>query len=165
MKPVSQLGLGLDEAWDEWLIKSIEENPTDRFQFAREMADDLNRRFAPIGKPRDSVGQQKAPADSLPKRKSGRPDSENKGTIPKVGFAVLEPRSGNKMLWCQPGSFMMGSPWDEPGRGFDEIQHEVTFSKGFWLCEYPVSQRVWEESMGTRPSLFKGDNLPLDTVS
>jgi formylglycine-generating enzyme required for sulfatase activity len=165
MKPVSQLGLGLDEAWDEWLIKSIEEDPSDRFQVAREMADDLNLRFAPIGKTGDFAGQEKPPADSSSDRKSGTQESETKVQMPKEGFAFLERSSGNKMLWCQPGAFMMGSPWDEAGRGFDEIQQEVSLSKGFWLCEYSVSQKQWEESMGTSPSLYKGDSLPLDTVS
>jgi formylglycine-generating enzyme len=165
MKPVSQLGLGLDEAWDDWLIKSIEENQGDRFQTAREMADDLNLRFAPRAQAGKSEAKERSSADSSPDKSSGTQESETKAEMPKEGFAFFEPSSGNKMLWCQPGSFLMGSPWDEEGRGFDEIQHEVSFSTGFWLCEYPVSQKQWEQLMDSCPSLYKGDSLPLDTVS
>lgn len=51
--------------------------------------------------------------------------------------------------WCPPGTFMMGSPEDEPGRSNDELQHEVTLTKGFWMLETPVTQRMWTSVMMT----------------
>ena len=49
-------------------------------------------------------------------------------------------------LWCPElvvipaGSFIMGSPDDEPGRDSDEgPQHEVTFAQPFALARYPVT--------------------------
>ena len=38
---------------------------------------------------------------------------------------------GIEMVWIEPGTFTMGSPTSEPSRNTDEIQHQVTVSKGF----------------------------------
>jgi len=62
------------------------------------------------------------------------------------------------------GTFTMGSPANEPGRDSDEVRHQVTVS-GFYLEKYEVTQKEWREVMGTNPSNFKGDNLPVDSVS
>ena len=67
--------------------------------------------------------------------------------------------------WCEPGSFLMGSPEDEPLRSTSETQHEVTFSKGFWIADTAVTQGLWEAVMDDNPSNFKGENRPVDTVS
>ena len=53
-----------------------------------------------------------------------------------------------RLLWIQAGMFVMGSPHNEPGRRFDEIQHRVIISEGFWLAETPVTQELWESVMG-----------------
>lgn len=50
--------------------------------------------------------------------------------------------------WCPAGSFMMGSPLKEHGRGIDEIQHKVTLTKGFWILETEVTQKQWKAIMG-----------------
>jgi formylglycine-generating enzyme required for sulfatase activity len=59
----------------------------------------------------------------------------------------------------------MGSPANEPGR-FDREgpQHQVTVS-GFYMGKYQVTQKEYQEIMGTNPSQFKGDNLPVGMVS
>ena len=54
-------------------------------------------------------------------------------------------------VWIEPGSFLMGSPESEPGREIDEIQHDVTISRGFYLGKYVISQGQWTEVMGTAP--------------
>lgn len=39
-----------------------------------------------------------------------------------------------KMVWIDPGTFLMGSPEDEVGAAFDEKpQHPVTLTQGFYL--------------------------------
>jgi formylglycine-generating enzyme required for sulfatase activity len=73
--------------------------------------------------------------------------------------------SGLKMIWVEPGTFTMGSPGSEPGRGSDEIQHEVTLTQGYWLGENEVTQALYEEVMGVNPSHFKGPELPVEKVS
>ena len=67
--------------------------------------------------------------------------------------------------WCEPGTFLMGSPVDEPKRENDETQHPVTLTRGFWIAETPVTQALWEIFMGDNPSEFKGAKLPVEKVS
>ena len=62
------------------------------------------------------------------------------------------------------GSFIMGSPANEAGRSDDEIQHQVTLSS-YYMGNYPVTQKEYEEMMGTNPSFFKGPNLPVEQIS
>jgi formylglycine-generating enzyme required for sulfatase activity len=67
-----------------------------------------------------------------------------------------------EMIWVEPGTFAMGSPWSEPDRLSDETQHEVTLTKGYWLAKYELTQAQWKAVMGTDPSYFKGDSLPVE---
>ena len=80
-------------------------------------------------------------------------------TIKLPGGATME------MIWCEPGSFMMGSPITERGRFDDEPLHMVTLTKGFWLGKYEVTQRQWESVMGDNPSKFKAPDRPVDAGS
>ena len=63
------------------------------------------------------------------------------------------------------GTFMMGSPTSEVGRDNDESQVRVTISRPFYLGKYEVTQKQWRAVMGTDPSEFKGDDLPVEMVS
>ena len=67
--------------------------------------------------------------------------------------------------WCEPETFLMGSPADETERYYDETQHQVTLSRGFWIAETPVTQALWEIFMGDNPRRFKGAELPVEQVS
>jgi formylglycine-generating enzyme required for sulfatase activity len=69
--------------------------------------------------------------------------------------------------WCPAGTFLMGSPNSESDRYFDndETQHRVTLSRGFWMQETEVTQEQWQSVMGSNPSQFKGNQLPVETVS
>jgi len=62
------------------------------------------------------------------------------------------------------GEFMMGSP---KGEGYDDErpQHKVVFAKPFYMGKYPVTQQQWQAVMGNNPSRFKGEKLPVETVS
>ncbi|WP_372368117.1 formylglycine-generating enzyme family protein [Candidatus Uabimicrobium sp. HlEnr_7] len=68
------------------------------------------------------------------------------------------------MRWIRPGTFMIGSPETEEDREEDEVQHQVTISKGFWLAETACTQELWEAVMENNPSEFKGDKKPVDSV-
>ncbi len=70
-----------------------------------------------------------------------------------------------EMVYVAPGSFMMGSPGSEEGRGDDETQHRVTLTKGYWLGKYEVTQRQWASVMGNNPSHSKGPDRPVESVS
>jgi len=70
------------------------------------------------------------------------------------------------LVWIPPGTFMMGSPENEPGRHKVELpQHIVTLTKGFWMGKYEVTQEQWQTFMGINPSEFKGAKLPVESVS
>jgi formylglycine-generating enzyme required for sulfatase activity len=86
-------------------------------------------------------------------------------TAPVEGESFSIPDINLDMLWCKPGTFMMGSPEDEEDRYDDETQHEVTLTQGFYLGKYEVTQEQWEKVMGTDPSLFEGATLPVEKVS
>ncbi|HRX62906.1 MAG TPA: formylglycine-generating enzyme family protein [Candidatus Competibacter sp.] len=86
-----------------------------------------------------------------------------------VTFSV-ENRQGYKvtqrMRWIEPGTFLMGSPEDEPERsGAEGPQHSVTISRGFWLWDTACTQALWEAVMGDNPSRFKGAGRPVENVS
>jgi formylglycine-generating enzyme required for sulfatase activity len=73
--------------------------------------------------------------------------------------------AGIPFVWIPPGTFLMGSPEEEEGRNDDEIQHEVTLTRGFWMGKYEVTQAQWESVMGANPSSFRGNENPVDTIS
>ncbi|MBR2694094.1 MAG: formylglycine-generating enzyme family protein [Thermoguttaceae bacterium] len=52
-------------------------------------------------------------------------------------------------VWCPAGEFTMGSPASEEGRYDAEVPHKVTLTRGFWLLESEVTQKMWESAMGT----------------
>jgi len=43
--------------------------------------------------------------------------------------------------------------------------HQVNIGTGFYMGKYEVTQGQWQAVMGTNPSKFKGDNLPVEQVS
>ena len=77
-----------------------------------------------------------------------------------------------EMIFCPPGTFMMGSPTTETGREWDETQHPVTLTNGFYLGKYEVTQAQYQTIMNGNPaglsadpSAFKGNNRPVERVS
>lgn len=68
------------------------------------------------------------------------------------------------LILIKGGTFNMGSPESEAQRGEDELQHTVTVSD-FYIGKYEVTQKEYQEIMGKNPSNFKGDNLPVETVT
>ena len=63
-----------------------------------------------------------------------------------------------KMIWVEPGSFMMGNSL------IDE-QVKVNITKGFWLAESEITQEQWKSVVKSNPSHHKGIYLPVDQVS
>ena len=77
-----------------------------------------------------------------------------------------------EMIFCPPGTFTMGSPTSETGRGGDETQHQVTLTNGFYLGKYEVTQAQYQtvmngnsEGLNADPSQFKGSNRPVERAS
>src|SRR5258706_7720533 len=56
--------------------------------------------------------------------------------------------AGIRLRWCPAGTFKMGSPPTEPERRPGEDQVDVTFSHGFWMGAYEVTEGEWKRVMG-----------------
>ena len=70
------------------------------------------------------------------------------------------------MVYVSGGTFTMGATSEQGSdAGSDEKPaHSVTLS-GYYIGKYEVTQELWEAVMGSNPSYFKGDNLPVEQVS
>lgn len=62
------------------------------------------------------------------------------------------------------GSFIMGSPTNEIGRSWNEMQHAVTLTEDFYIGVFEITQRQWELVMGTTPAYYAGDERPVEDV-
>lgn len=71
------------------------------------------------------------------------------------------------MVWLPPGTFLMGSPLDEPNRiEEEEHQFEAKVSRGFWLGQHLITQAQWQTVMGYNPSHFHTSlNCPVENVN
>ena len=67
-------------------------------------------------------------------------------------------------LYIPGGSFLMGSPESENWRIDDEVQHEVTVLP-FYIDAYETTTEEYVRLMGTDPSTFSGENLPVENIS
>jgi formylglycine-generating enzyme required for sulfatase activity len=70
-----------------------------------------------------------------------------------------------ELVWIEPGTFMMGNPEGERDLNNEEVPHQVTLTKGFWMGKYEVIQGQWERVMGSNPSRYKGILNPVEKVS
>jgi formylglycine-generating enzyme required for sulfatase activity len=66
------------------------------------------------------------------------------------------------MVSIPGGTFRMGT--SERGYPDERPQHAVTIAP-FWMGKFPVTQQQWASVMGTKPSYFKGSQLPVERVS
>ena len=90
------------------------------------------------------------------------PNAKTK-TVTLPGGATME------MIWCPPGTYMMGRRKDSPCQESHDVcpQIKVTLTKGFWLGKYEVTQAQWKSVMGKNPSDSEsfGDDLPVNNMS
>ena len=70
------------------------------------------------------------------------------------------------MVYVSGGTFTMGATSEQGGDAYDveKPAHSVTLS-GSYIGKYEVTQELWKAVMGSNPSNFKGDNLPVEQVS
>ena len=71
-----------------------------------------------------------------------------------------------EMVKVEAGTFMMGAtsemqdPWDS-----EKPVHQVTLTNDYYMGKYEVTQALWKTVMGSNPSYYKGDDLPVELVS
>jgi formylglycine-generating enzyme required for sulfatase activity len=81
-----------------------------------------------------------------------------------------------EFVFIPAGTFQMGTTdaersWlleQKAWSQFNECElpaHQVTISKPFLMGKFEVTQRQWKQVMGNNPSAFKGEDLPVDSVS
>ena len=100
-----------------------------------------------------------------------------RGRVTSLTVAAMKtrvnPGDGLTYVWIPPGTFQMGcSPGDDsecdttryPHSG-EKPRHTVTISKGFWIGQTPMTQVAYMKVIGSNPSHFKGDQLPVESVS
>ena len=90
-------------------------------------------------------------------------DSSESGsviTIPvKDGISI-------EMVKVEAGSFDMGATPEMKSPYKDEKPvHRVTMTNDYYIGRYEVTQALWQAVMGSNPSKFKGDDLPVEMVS
>ncbi|PHS03102.1 MAG: hypothetical protein COA78_18965 [Blastopirellula sp.] len=81
---------------------------------------------------------------------SKRPDAKVKNLT-----VILNDSVEIEMILVEPGTFMMGSTENEPGRYADERQHEVTLSKPYYLAATAMTKEQYYEVM---PKAYKRKN-------
>ena len=69
--------------------------------------------------------------------------------------------SSPTMVYVEGGKFNMGTDYGNDG---NKPVHTIKVSS-FYIGKYEVTQKEWREVMGSNPSFFKGDDLPVEKVS
>jgi formylglycine-generating enzyme required for sulfatase activity len=85
------------------------------------------------------------------------------GSSPRAQQHSAEP----ELVAVQGGTFWMGCSSEQQGSCEDDDErplHSVTVSS-FRIGKYEVTQAQWKIIMGSNPSGFRGDNLPVENVS
>lgn len=116
-------------------------------------------------RPAGTPAQDSKAAKARPEPEPAQSHLFDEGALGKTVEVKLPGSAVLTLCYCPPGSFTMGSPRFETGRETNEGPVPVQLSKGFWLAHTPMTQRQWEAIMGNNPSDFKGDNLPVESVS
>ena len=71
-----------------------------------------------------------------------------------------------EMVKVEAGTFMMGATSEmENPYSWEKPVHQVTLPHDYYMGKYEVTQALWQAVMGSNPSYFKGDDLPVEQVS
>ena len=85
---------------------------------------------------------------------------EYKGEHPDILDEIMR-----NMVYVEGGTFIMGATAEQKNtEKREEPAHSVTLSS-FYIGKYEVTQSLWKAVMGSNPSHFEGDNLPVENVS
>ncbi len=90
-----------------------------------------------------------------------KPVLEKKHEVSSINKAVAQITIDTNMIFVEGGSFQMGSA---DGSDNQKPVHEVRVSS-FWIGKYQITQKEWVEVMGSNPAKWKGDLLPVESVS
>ena len=75
-----------------------------------------------------------------------------------------DPAIPEEFVRISGGTFQMGSLESEAWRIEDETAHMVSLSD-YYISRYEVTQEEYQAVMGTNPSTYSGENLPVESIS
>ena len=107
-----------------------------------------------------STSSQSAPTSSGFSSTSSVSSGSNEISIPVKNGITID------MVKVEAGTFMMGATSEMQKPYNDEKPvHQVTLTNNYYMGKYEVTQSLWQTVMGSNPSKFKGDDLPVERVS
>ena len=107
-----------------------------------------------------STSSQSAPTSSGFSSTSSVSSGSNEISIPVKNGITID------MVKVDAGTFMMGATSEmENPDSWEKPVHKVTLTNDYYMGKYEVTQALWQVVMGSNPSYFKGDNLPVEDVS
>ena len=154
---------------------AMQPKPTDRYPtVAAFAADCTSEATETIELEVKLLGYERIDAESRPAVETAEPEVrflgyERQDAKPRP---VLKPqRQQNNLLdiamvYVSGGTFTMGatSEQDNDAGSNEKPAHSVTLD-GYYIGKYEVTQALWKAVMGSNPSKFKGENLPVENVS
>ena len=111
-----------------------------------------------------ACGQAKKPIGYGEQTTSPKPSSQVNNKVQNKTFTVNG--VSFKMIRVQGATFTMGATSEQgsDAYGREKPTHQVTLSS-YYIGETEVTEALWKAVMGTNPSYFKGDKLPVKSVS
>jgi formylglycine-generating enzyme required for sulfatase activity len=107
-------------------------------------------------------------ADEIRRIESRQQSSSSGSSSPSVGQNLTITANGVTftMVAVQGGTFQMGATAEQGSDAYDgeKPAHQVTLSD-YYIGQTEVTQALWQAVMGSNPSNWKGNNLPVETVS
>lgn len=111
-------------------------------------------------KPKPATPAKPKPAPTPAKPAPAKPKASYANGVLTVGSVTY------KFVYVAPGTFTMGATSEQENLYTDEKPaHQVTLTNGYYIGQTEVTQALWKAVMGSNPSRFKGDNLPVEQVS
>ena len=131
---------------------------------------DLGFRVALVPAEGYSTESEAAPANTTRQiPSSGQTFTASGGTeqrvqIPPGDKSIALPNGVKlELVKVEAGTFTMSAR--DGGNYPDEVTHRATLTKDFYIGQTEVTQAQWKAVMNNNPSNFKGDDLPVETVS
>lgn len=114
----------------------------------------------------DATLPEAGPVDVGPEDAGDFGDAESLDAACEGDCAIIDGLRAS-MRHIPAGTFLMGSPRDQPGAlGLEFPQHPVTITRSFWIGSTEVTQAQYRAVLGVSPSHFAcGEDCPVETIN
>ena len=116
-----------------------------------------------------SEGQTANIMGTLSSQASGLASNSNSASVTSGSNEISIPVKNGitiDMVKVEAGTFKMGATSEmENPYSWEEPVHQVTLTNDYYMGKYEVTQALWQSVMGSNPSSFNGDDLPVEKVS